>query len=158
MTEAVFWTTRARGYLIGECRKARLRCHVERVENAVAVGTPDVDYCIASATGKLELKYAARHPVRDTTAVLGQSKGLRRSQIVWAARRIHAGGRVLLLVGTPDAMWLLDLSRMPLPQWAGIELLSAPGLAQAAAWHNVHPVGTTLPQALVRAPGPLVVK
>jgi hypothetical protein len=151
VNEADFWKRRARGLLTEECRRAGLRHHFERVENAVAVGTPDVDYCVNGVQGKIELKFSPRHPVRASTPVLGRDNGLRRTQIIWSARRLSAGGRVHVLVGTPMATWLIDLARLPLPAWKEIEMLTADGLCQAATWHSILPSGTPLPRALLRA-------
>jgi len=154
--EARFWTARLRPLLVNECRAAGMRCHFERVENAVAVGTPDVDYCVAGVHGKMELKYAPRHPVRSSTPVLGRGNGLRRSQIIWAARRLSAGGRVFVAIGDPEGTWLIDLAHHPLPVWPEIELWTASRLGESAAWHSFQLIGPTLPQAITRAAVPWV--
>ncbi len=71
---------------------------MERVENGVVRGTPDVDGCLGGLLSgshfKIELKTADR-PARRTTPVrfrfqVGQSE--------WLARRWEVGGRAWLLV------------------------------------------------------------
>ncbi len=134
MKESSFWATRLRPRLTAACVAAGLPHHFERVENAVASGTPDVDYCINECAGKLELKYTPRHPARASTPVLGRGNGLRRTQIVWIWRRLRAGGRVFVVIGTPRTTWVMDTrGRSPL-ELAGLELRTAPELDEISAW------------------------
>ena len=149
MNEASFWTDRLRPALVADCQKLKLRHHFERVENAVAVGTPDVDYCVAGVAGKIELKFAPRHPVRQATPVLGRGNGLRRSQIVWTSRRTWAGGIVFIAIGTPEMTWVIDARGRSPVDLARLEALSAPGLGEISAWCGVHLVGSYLPLTLI---------
>ncbi len=149
MNEASFWTDRVRPGLIAGCRAAGLRHHFERVENAVAVGTPDVDWCVAGVAGKIELKYSPRHPARPATPVLGRAGGLRRSQVVWISRRGWAGGRCFVMIGTPERTWLLNVGGWPAARLAGIGLLSSAALDEIGAWGGVHLSDPTVPLALI---------
>lgn len=155
MKEAEFWKDRLRPWLVDACRDLGYRAHFERVENAVAIGTPDVDWCVlppgaaAGVAGKIELKYAPRHPAREATPVLGRGNGLRRSQIAWAVKRCWAGGRVFCAIGTPDMTWVIDLRGMSAPELAAIELLPAPRLREISAWCGVRRTAGTLPLALI---------
>lgn len=134
MNEATFWKDRLRPLLLRECRALGLRHHFERVENAVGVGDPDVDYCIDGVAGKMELKYVPKHPARLATPVLGRGKGMRRSQIVWAAKRLHAGGRVFLAIGTPAATWVIDLHGWKARDMKALDFATAPRLHEISAW------------------------
>lgn len=72
--------------------------HFERIENGVGAGAPDVDFCINGVEGKIELKYVAKYPARDSTGLLGWS-GLRKEQKAWMTQRLSNGGRVFVLIG-----------------------------------------------------------
>lgn len=136
MDEAGFWSEKLRPKLTTLCQAAKMRFHFERVENMVADGTPDVDYCLAGATGKIELKYAPRHPASDHAQVLGKTHGLRRSQIIWASRRSWAGGRTWCLVGSPKEVWLIDLRQLTPPAMAEIESASTLRLREMSMWYS----------------------
>lgn len=148
MKESSFWATRLRPKLTAACVACELPHHFERVENAVASGTPDVDYCINGCAGKLELKYTQRHPARATTPVLGRGNGLRRSQIVWIWRRLRAGGRVFVAIGTPQSTWIIDARGRSPAELAGLELRTAQELAEISAWCADSHFWGTLPLTL----------
>jgi hypothetical protein len=151
MDEATFWSDRLRPMLVKQCQALRLRHHFERVENYVAEGTPDVDYCIAGFAGKIELKYGTGG-VRQSTPVLGRGHGLRRSQIIFASRRTWAGGAVWCIIGSPDKTWAIDLRGMDPEAMDALATYNPSQLDAVAAWHTVHPLGATLPLALVDDP------
>lgn len=80
------------------------KVHLQRLENSVAVGHPDVEGCICDpfkAVGTqvwIELKSEGR-PARDTTPIHPKT---RPSQSIWHRKRVLAGCRcnwVLLQVG-----------------------------------------------------------
>ena len=136
MLEAGYWSDRVKPRLERECRAAGLRFHLERVENVAGSGTPDVDYLIAGVAGKIELKYTPGHPKHDTSQVLGIRHGMRRSQIVYAARHTWAGGLCWCLVGTPDADWLLDLRKLTPADMANIGAMAPADLRKISAWRH----------------------
>lgn len=150
MNEAAFWSGRLRPHLEDACIAARIRYHFERVENTVAMGTPDVDYCISGASGKIELKYMDRHPVRRTTPVLGRGMGMRRSQLIWAHKRMRAGGRVFLGVGTPQETWIIDLRGYTPEDMDAIQFATVPRLREISAWCSYSMDWATLPPTLRR--------
>jgi hypothetical protein len=147
MNEAAYWTRVLRPRLVRECRAAGLRGHFERVENTVASGTPDVDYCISGRAGKVELKYAPRLPVRSTTPVLGRGKGLRKTQVRWIAKRNIAGGSVFVTIGCPRRTWVLNVAGWTVAQLQRIERMTAADLDDACAWSDTR--GHTLVSVLV---------
>lgn len=74
--------------------------HIERIENSVALGTPDVNLCsIQLGEVWVELKYADDWPVRDSTVF--RLKHYTKEQRLWHILRCAAGGScwVLLRVG-----------------------------------------------------------
>lgn len=92
--------------------KARLQMdlpiHIERIENAVGAGHPDVECCYMGVQNWIEQKVAKR-PARSTTKLRFGSP-LRDSQYEWALKRIAAGGRVWYLIqvgGGPDRQMYL---------------------------------------------------
>ncbi len=88
--EALLWTrirTRMRG-----------RVRAERIENLVGTGRPDVDTLVAGSFVPIELKASPRWPARQTTAVLGERKGLSLAQRNWHLDWHRWGGRSLVVV------------------------------------------------------------
>ena len=148
MDEVGFWAERIRPNLTKSCQALGLRFHLERIENAGADGTPDVNYCIDGVEGGIELKFSDF--VRgDTAQVLGVAYGMRRSQIIYASRRVWAGGRCWCLIGNPVATWLVDLRGMTPENMGALSVASTARLRQVATWHCGQRMGGTLPLALV---------
>lgn len=92
----------------------RMRKHLghharlERVENLVYVGTPDVLALVAGVVTPVELKAVQAFPKRITTPVLG-AKGLSQDQKNWHKDWQRWGGRSFVLVGVgPAAIYLFD--------------------------------------------------
>jgi len=148
MKESDFWSSRLRPRLAQACRDAGMLGHFERVENAVGTGTPDVDYCVAGVAGKIELKYAVRHPVRASTPVLGRGNGLRRSQVIWIIRRNYVGGQVFVAIGSPHNTWFITTLDKTPDELAALEMLSAGELDAVSVWHNDRDDWSTLPRVL----------
>lgn len=71
--------------------------HVERVENLVMSGRPDVDLMWKGVVLPIELKAKAAKPVRWSTPVLG-SDGLNTHQLNWWLRWVRDGGQGFILV------------------------------------------------------------
>ena len=78
---------------------------MDRVENGVVEGMPDVSTTAAGIDVWLELKYVAKWPSRSNTRVLGD-RGLRAEQINWHLRHARAGGNSWILVGVGKEMYL----------------------------------------------------
>lgn len=82
--------------------------HIERIENAVGAGHPDVECCYLGVQSWIEQKVAKR-PARATTKLRFGSP-LRDSQYEWALKRIAASGRVFYLIqvgGGPERQMYL---------------------------------------------------
>jgi len=69
--------------------------HVVRVENTLGVGTPDVNYCINSCEGWIELKAMAKAP-HDKDLPF-KVPHLTQQQVIWLHKRANCGGEVWLL-------------------------------------------------------------
>lgn len=156
MIEASFWSNRMRPLILKSCLVHKLHSQLTRVENAVADGMADVEYCIgrephgrAGVAGWIELKYTPAHPKRESTPLLGRGSGLRRSQIAWAYKRSYVGGRVWALFGSPEAAYLIDLRGRTPEELGGLELLTPAQLREISAWHGLHDKGGTLPLTLM---------
>lgn len=78
---------------------------MDRVENGVVEGMPDVSLCAGGIDTWVELKYVAKWPSRANTRVLGDY-GLRPEQINWHLRQARAGGSSWILVGVGKEMYL----------------------------------------------------
>ena len=72
---------------------------LERVENAVGTGRPDVDALVNGLFTPIELKMVEVPPVRPTTPVLGEKAGLRLDQRNWHLDWRRWGGRSMIIVG-----------------------------------------------------------
>lgn len=89
------------------------RLRLERIENIVNVGTPDVLSLASGTVVPVELKAVECYPAREATRVLGD-KGLSRDQRNWHhSWRAHGGFSVILVgVGSYDLYaipgWLAD--------------------------------------------------
>lgn len=72
--------------------------YMERVENAMAAGRPDVDVLCGGRFTPCELKAVLGWPARAKTRVLGDD-GLRQEQKNWHMEWARHGGRSLIIVG-----------------------------------------------------------
>ena len=97
MSEDALWgTTRVKLSPYGE---------LERVENAVGDGTPDVNYCLlmGRAVGWLELKFEPRWTSGEYLIL----STLRYGQVAWQERWSAKGGRVYTLAKIGSAFLLI---------------------------------------------------
>lgn len=69
--------------------------HIQRIENAVDTGTPDVEYCHEGRQGWIELK-VAKKPARAATPV--RIRHFSKEQRLWHRDRVKSGGRSFILV------------------------------------------------------------
>lgn len=80
--------------------------HIERIENMVGNGMPDVTFCILPGIeGFIELKWAPRWP-KDPTVIL-KLKHFTPQQRIWLRQRTRAGGRCYVLLQVGDDRILL---------------------------------------------------
>ena len=72
---------------------------MQRIENVVGEGTPDIFFTARARCGWLELKYRAQSPQRDTTPLFTAATGMRRSQLAWINRFHAANTHIILRAG-----------------------------------------------------------
>lgn len=120
------------------------RLRLERYENMVGVGCPDVEVICKPQpfeTGrglvtKVELKAVTRLPARESTRLIPVDKGLSKSQKNWHLDWRQKGGRVATLVGIEDdKLLLVDGEHSDfLNEWTLREMVVK---AAAATWSEV---------------------
>lgn len=98
MTESNFWGR--------VCDHLKPYGELERIENLVGSGTPDVNYCLRGREGWIELKWLPRWPKRESTIV--RFPKLKLTQVLWLERRRRAEGRAFLLAQVERDVLLLD--------------------------------------------------
>ncbi len=107
---------------------------MERVENMVGGGTPDMHAVCAGVMTWCELKEVEQLPVRATTPLLG-NKGLRTEQRNWHLWYVQRGGRVVTIVGAQKEVLLVEgrysdeLNSMPLQRIRQV--------AAATGWNEI---------------------
>lgn len=109
--------------------------HLERIENLVGDGTPDVFALRAGRVTPCELKCVEAYPARPRTRVLGD-KGLSVPQRNWHLAWQRAGGRSLIVVGVGAA----DLYVLPATLADTVNDFNRSQLVAAAvarSWHEM---------------------
>lgn len=95
--ESALWQRCKKG--AGGLRLLGHKVHVERIENAVGVGRPDVNGCVDGGTFDIELKSEER-PARPSTKIRFK---VRQAQAIWMHERAAAGCKtiwILIQVGS----------------------------------------------------------
>jgi len=107
---------------------------LERIENVVGVGTPDVNYCIEGVEGWIEIK-SPLAPKRKTTAVLKSQHNLSQDQMNWFKKQFNAGGNGFILICMKTKWMLVDGS------WADqINEMTINRLLEISAWRAGAPI------------------
>ena len=70
--------------------------HMERIENLIGIGTPDVNLCYKGREAWVELKLLREFPKRPTTTV--KIPHFKAEQLYYLQQRTKAGGRAWLFV------------------------------------------------------------
>jgi hypothetical protein len=78
---------------------------MDRVENVVMAGMPDINFCAEGVEVWIEMK-SPTEPKRDGTPLFGSNHRLSIDQENWFLRQCTAGGRGFVLIST-DKRWLL---------------------------------------------------
>ncbi len=79
---------------------------IDRLENLVSVGMPDVNACLAGHELWIEIK-APKEPVRSTTKLFGSNHKVSQDQANWMLRQIKAGGQCYFFVVTDKQRFLM---------------------------------------------------
>ena len=107
---------------------------VDRIENFLVIGMPDVNCCVDGAEAWVEFKSSVE-PKRPTTALFGSNHKLSQEQKNWMLRQRNAGGRCYILVAT-DKRWMLIDGKCA----DGLNEMTVTELAKTAVWVAALPI------------------
>ena len=82
---------------------------LDRVENVVGTGMPDVNFCSRGVECWIEMK-SPKEPKRASTPLFGSNHKLSQDQKNWLLRQCRAGGFSYVLIAT-DKRWMLISGR-----------------------------------------------
>lgn len=94
-SESSFWQT----------LRKNVKGHLERVENMVGTGTPDVNFCIEGIEGWIELKHVHYWPKRGGALKIDHYT---LEQRLWHDKRMKNGGICLLFLQVDRDYFLFD--------------------------------------------------
>jgi hypothetical protein len=80
---------------------------VDRLENLVVVGMPDVNVCVCGTELWIEIK-APKEPARAKTALFASNHKLSQDQINWMLRQRKANGNAYIFINTDKRRLLLQ--------------------------------------------------
>lgn len=121
------------------------RDRIERIENGVGVGAPDINFCIEAKEGWLELK-SPIEPKRTSTPLFGSNHRVSQDQKNWFLRQRQAGGFCAFLIVT-DKRWMLIPSRYA----DEMNSMTVDNLLKAAVWTAEKPIKEKRQWELLRA-------
>lgn len=78
---------------------------LDRIENVVVNGMPDINFCSEGVESWLEQK-SPKEPKRSTTKLFGSNHKLSQDQKNWFKRQMDAEGNAYVLI-TTDKRWML---------------------------------------------------
>lgn len=81
---------------------------IERIENLIGSGMPDVTYCIDGHNDWIEVKAPRNMPKRETTPVLVNNEKVSQEQKNWFLAQKNAGGQGWIWIDTPSHMLLIS--------------------------------------------------
>jgi hypothetical protein len=84
---------------------------IDRMENAIGEGMPDINYCIEGVEGWIEIK-SPIEPKRATTALFGSNHRISQAQMNWFLRQRRAQGVAFLLIETNKRSMLIGASNV----------------------------------------------
>jgi hypothetical protein len=91
-------------------RTPNVRLRLERIENGLAVGMPDVIALCNALVTWCELKAIENWPAREATPVLGEANGVSRDQRNWHFDWQQYGGRSCVIVSVGLETFLFNQS------------------------------------------------
>ena len=78
---------------------------LDRIENVVVTGMPDINMCIGGTEVWIEQK-SPKEPKRSSTPLFGSNHKVSQEQANWMLRQRKAGGKCYFLIST-DKRWIL---------------------------------------------------
>jgi hypothetical protein len=103
---------------------------IDRIENLVGVGHPDVNMCLSGIELWVEIK-APIEPKRPGTPLFGSNHKLSQDQKNWLLAQRNAKGRAFIYIATQNRL-LLIASKLA----DGLNEMTTPELIEHALWHN----------------------
>lgn len=107
---------------------------IDRIENLMVLGMPDVNCCINGRDFWIEQK-SPKEPKRKSTKMFGSNHKISKDQMNWMKRHITAGGKAYFLIAT-DLRWMLldgaladEINEMTVNQ-----------IVAASLWHYEKPI------------------
>lgn len=107
---------------------------LDRIENVMVTGMPDVNYCFGGVEGWIEQK-SPKEPKRPDTPLFGSNHKMSMDQRNWFLRQRRAGGRAYILIVT-DKRWML----LPGALADFINFWSVNELVDNAVWSCIKPI------------------
>jgi len=110
------------------------RDRIERVENILVIGMPDVNCCINGVESWIEIK-SPTEPKRQTTKLFGSNHKLSQEQMNWFKTQIDAGGYCWVLIIT-NHRWMIIHGKHA----DDINNLTISQLVEISSWNKIVPV------------------
>jgi hypothetical protein len=107
---------------------------LDRIENVVVTGMPDINMCIEGKELWIEQK-SPKEPVRGTTPLFGSNHKVSQEQRNWFLRQRQAYGNAYFLIAT-DKRWML----LPGILADKINSMTVPELLEKCLWSTTKPV------------------
>lgn len=107
---------------------------LDRIENTVVTGMPDINFCSGGVECWVEQK-SPKEPVRRTTALFGSNHKVSQKQKNWFLRQRKAGGKCYFLIAT-DKRWML----LPGSLAEHMNEMTVEELLDNAIWATMKPV------------------
>jgi hypothetical protein len=111
------------------------RDRLDRVENVVLSGMPDINFCPVEGTECWIEQKSPLEPKRATTKLFGSNHKLTQDQMNWFMRQRTAGGRAFVLIAT-DKRWMLICGSHA----DHVNEMTVAELEQLAIWKTSKPV------------------
>ncbi len=86
----------------------KFRDRVDRIENMVVTGMPDLSVTVEGHDSWIEVKSPRNEPSRASTPLLGSNHQLSQEQRNWLLNHAKAGGRAFVYIDSPSRRYLID--------------------------------------------------
>ncbi len=110
------------------------RDRLDRVENRVVSGMPDINFCGDDVECWIEQK-SPKEPKRATTKLFGSNHKLSQDQKNWFKRQVDAGGLCYVMIST-DKRWMLIGGEHA----DAVNELTVSQLMEISLWNTTKPV------------------
>jgi hypothetical protein len=109
------------------------RDRIDRIENVVGTGMPDVNLVLSGVELWIEIK-SPMEPKKDNTTLFGSNHPLSQDQMNWFKRQMRAGGKAFVYIDTDKHRILINGT------WADrINTMTVQELLDEAAWWSMKP-------------------